>query len=76
MLAPAGSVLSVLTDIERARNSGAHYFAVSPSGTMVYAKTGNVNSLVWVDRRGNETPITTERQAYRLPALSPTASVS
>jgi Tol biopolymer transport system component len=27
--------------------------------------------LVWVDRRGKETPITTERKAFRLPALSP-----
>ncbi len=70
-LAPAGGVIQVLSNIERARNGGAHYFAVSRSGTMVYAKTGNAHSLVWVDRRGNETPITTERQAYRLPALSP-----
>ena len=70
-LTPAGGVLPVLSNIERARNSGAHYFAVSPRGTMVYAKTGSAHSLVWVDRRGNETPITAERQAYRLPALSP-----
>jgi hypothetical protein len=70
-LAPAGGVLPVLSNIERSRNGGAHYFAVAPSGAMVYAKTGNAHALVWVDRRGNETPITTERQAYRLPALSP-----
>ena len=70
-LTPAGGVLQVLSNIERSRNGGAHYFAVSPSGTMVYAKTGSAHSLVWVDRGGNETPITTERQAYRLPALAP-----
>jgi serine/threonine protein kinase/Tol biopolymer transport system component len=70
-LAPAGGVLPVLSNIERARNGGAHYFAVSPGGAMVYAKTGDAHSLVWVDRDGNETPITTERKAFRLPALSP-----
>jgi Tol biopolymer transport system component len=70
-LTPVGGVLPVLSSIERGRNSGAHYFAVSPNGTMVYAKTGDAHSLVWVDRRGKETPITTERKAFRLPALSP-----
>ena len=70
-LTPAGGVLPLLSNVERARNGGAHYFAVSPSGTMVYAKTGSAHSLVWVDRRGNETPITAERLAFRLPALSP-----
>ena len=70
-MTPVGSVLSLVSGLERARNGGGLYFAVSRNGTMIYASTGDQHSLVWVDRNGVETPLTAERQAYRLPRISP-----
>jgi hypothetical protein len=45
--------------VERGRNGGAVYFAVSPTGLLVYAPTGRRHRLMWVDRHGVETPLTT-----------------
>jgi len=49
-------------------------FAVSRDGTLVYAPSAGaseIRSLVWMDRRGNESPIGTPQRRYYLPRLSP-----
>ena len=66
-----GSVISMVSDIERGRNGGATYFAVSRTGLLVYASTGDRHQLVWVDRKGMATPISADRLAFRHPRLSP-----
>jgi len=53
-------------------STGAANFAVSRSGTLVYAPgDARARSLVWVDRRGQETPIKAPPRAYAIPRLSP-----
>jgi serine/threonine-protein kinase len=53
-------------------STGAANFAVSRSGTLVYAPGDpRARSLVWVDRRGHETLIKAPPRAYAIPRLSP-----
>jgi eukaryotic-like serine/threonine-protein kinase len=70
--------LEVLSDPARAveyvmvGSNGAANYAVSRSGTLVYAPGGAAaRSLVWVDRQGHETPLKTPPRAYAIPRLSP-----
>ncbi|MDQ6801796.1 MAG: serine/threonine-protein kinase [Acidobacteriota bacterium] len=54
-------------------NGEAHY-AVSDTGTLLYVPGGvleNKRSLLWVDRRGNETPVVTTQRPYGALAISP-----
>ena len=53
--------------------SGVAYYAVSESGTLAYVSGLGVASraLVWVDREGRETGMSTERRAFETPRLSP-----
>ena len=66
-----GPVASLVESVERARNAGAVYFAVSASGMLVYASTGYRHQLVWVDRAGAVTAISGDREAFRGPRVSP-----
>jgi eukaryotic-like serine/threonine-protein kinase len=66
-----GSPVSAVDSIERAPNAGGVFFAASQTGLMIYASTGERHALAWVDRRGNVTPITADRDAFREPRLSP-----
>jgi serine/threonine protein kinase/Tol biopolymer transport system component len=53
-------------------STGAANYAVSRSGTLVYAPgDARARSLVWVDRQGHETPIKAPPRAYAIPRLSP-----
>ena len=61
----------MVDSVERAMASGGVYFAVSRTGMLVYAPTGDRHQLVWVDRNGAETPVTSDRGAFRNPRLSP-----
>jgi len=70
-LTPIGSSTLLVDSIERGRNSGGVYFAVSAGGLLVYAGTGERHQLVWVDRKGAVSPIADERAAFRQPRLSP-----
>ena len=70
-LEPRGSPVSLVDSVERARNGGGVYFAVSPTGLLEYASTGDRHQLVWVDRSGIVTPISSDREAFRIPRLSP-----
>jgi Tol biopolymer transport system component len=54
--------------------SGAAYYAASETGALLYALGGvrpGPTRLVWVDRAGRETPLTTEAREYAMPFLSP-----
>ncbi len=66
-----GPVASVVQSVERARNAGAVYFDVAPTGRLVYAATGFRHRLVWVDRGGAASPVSPDRAAFRSPRLSP-----
>jgi hypothetical protein len=70
-LTPTGAPIPVADPVERARNSGGVYFAVSLTGLLVYAPTGRDHRLVWVDRRGVESPLSPEHGDFRIPVLSP-----
>jgi serine/threonine protein kinase len=56
-------------------NTVAGQFCISDTGSLVYAAGGIVpekmNSLVWVDQRGIEQPVTTLQFPFGLPRLSP-----
>lgn len=56
-------------------NTGAGQFSVSDSGWLVYApggiNPGRQDSLVWVDMKGNATPITSFKAWFWAPRLSP-----
>ena len=88
--ASAGTLYAVAFDLDRletigepaavvsnvaSRGTGATDFALSKTGTLVYAP-GNADvearrSLVWVDRRGTETPLPAPIRAYFALRLSP-----
>ncbi len=70
-LTPTGSPIPLVGSVERARNGGGVYFVVSRTGVLVSAATGERHEPVWVDRNGTATPITTDRQAFRNPRVSP-----
>jgi serine/threonine-protein kinase len=57
------------------QNTGAGQFGISDTGSLIYAAGGIVqdrkNSLVWVDQRGTEQPVTDKQSAYFAPRLSP-----
>jgi len=55
----------------RSSGSGASFFAVSSTGTLVYMPGGFQRSLIWVDRNGHETPLPLESRGYRFPKISP-----
>jgi Tol biopolymer transport system component len=55
-------------------SNAAANVVLSREGTLVYAPSGGageVRSLVWVDRRGDESPIGAPPRSYLLPRLSP-----
>jgi Tol biopolymer transport system component len=66
-----GSPLSMIDTVERAPGGGAIYFALSDTGLLLYTPTGERHQIVWVDRNGAETPISSDRAAFRIPRLSP-----
>jgi serine/threonine protein kinase len=71
-----GDPFTVLEGIHRASNTAPH-FAVSDSGTLLYlpewaaADTIARRTLLWVDEKGKETPISVEPDSYMFPRISP-----
>ena len=57
------------------KSTGAVNFALSSTGSLVYASAGSrfsaTSSLVWVDRDGNEEPVAAEPRDYNEFSLSP-----
>jgi len=56
-------------------NTGAGQYGISDSGSLIYAAGGVLpdlkNSLVWVDQKGTEQPVTTLQFPFLGPRLSP-----
>jgi len=69
-----GDPVTVVQDVLTKPSGGANY-AVSRPGTLVYmpgtAAETPIRSLVWVDRKGHEEPISAPLRAYGPPRLSP-----
>jgi Tol biopolymer transport system component len=70
-LRPTGAPMPLADPVERGRNSGGVYYAVSRTGLLVYAPTGRQHRLVWVTRGGVETPLGADSGDFRVPVLSP-----
>jgi hypothetical protein len=66
-----GPPVSMIDTVERAQGGGAIYFAISDTGLLLYVPTGQHHQMVWVDRNGAETPISSDRAPFRTPRLSP-----
>jgi serine/threonine-protein kinase len=75
-----GQPLPAVANVMQALNTGAWnsvagQFSVSNSGSLVYAEGGinpdREDSLVWVDHKGNATPITSFKAPFWAPRLSP-----
>ncbi len=68
-----GSPASVLGEVKAHPVSGAGYFAISPSGALLYVPGDRLarKTLVWVDRQGKATPFSGEQHDYWYPRLSP-----
>ena len=68
-----GDPVTILQGVSQ--TSGAVDYALSKNGTLAYLPAGvlttHEHSLVWVDRQGTETPVTTEKRDYRAPRISP-----
>jgi Tol biopolymer transport system component len=70
LTAGLGSV-SVLGGVFRSENGGGAYFAVSRTGSLIFAPGGHARTLVRVERSGRRTPLTDDRRGFRFPAISP-----
>jgi serine/threonine-protein kinase len=68
-----GDPLDILAGVRREAFLNELQYAVSRSGTLVYASGENANiaELVWVDRDGHEEPLGFEARAYGAFALAP-----
>jgi hypothetical protein len=70
-LRTTGSPVPLVDPVLDESNSGATEFAVSNNGTLVYQPGGVNYTLVWVDRSGRITPLSSEQRGFRFPDLSP-----
>jgi Tol biopolymer transport system component len=66
-----GVPVSVVDSAFRSMSSGVAYFAASKNGLLLYAPENPRRQLVWVDRGGRATPISSDRQAFRFARISP-----
>jgi serine/threonine-protein kinase len=73
-LAVVGTPVPVLPQVSD-KPGGAAAVAVAADGTLVYVPGGGgpalARSLVWVDRQGQETPVSAPPRRYAYPRLSP-----
>ena len=72
-LRPTGPAMPVAQDVTRAGTVGFDAFSASESGVLFY-RTGNVRpdqTLVWLDRKGNQLETTSEAQPFATVSLSP-----
>jgi len=69
-----GKPVQVLDGILTDSTTGTAQYALSASGTMVYAPGepgAEGRTLLWVDRKGATTPVLADRRDFELPRLSP-----
>jgi serine/threonine-protein kinase len=75
----SASPVRVLSGVLSDPSSGVGHFAVSPTGTLVYAAGGSLSTQarrpVWVGRSGREQPIDIEPRAIFNPRVSPDGSL-
>jgi eukaryotic-like serine/threonine-protein kinase len=73
-LAVTGEAFPVLEDVMTFPTGSAN-FALSPGGSLVYAPSGRATvtprTLVWVDRKGTETPLNAPPRSYSAARISP-----
>ena len=71
-LETTGPARLVVEDVLSNGTSGVGHFAVSANGTLIYEAGGGAETtLVWIDRRGGETPVRPEPGLYSQARLSP-----
>jgi serine/threonine-protein kinase len=73
-LAVTGSPVPILQDLATSVPDGGGQFSFSGSGRLVYVTAENTVSsypVVWVDRKGETTPLLAEPGSYANPRLSP-----
>jgi serine/threonine-protein kinase len=69
-----GDAIPVLEGVRGVSRVGSADYSISRDGTLVYVSrtdTEEENSLVWVDREGKERLVTSEKNAYLHPRISP-----
>jgi serine/threonine protein kinase/Tol biopolymer transport system component len=71
----AGAPIKVADDVLSDPASGVGHFAISDSGTLIYARGGSrsaaIRKLTWVERDGRTQVITPEPRAFETPRISP-----
>jgi serine/threonine protein kinase/Tol biopolymer transport system component len=74
-LAVTGPATKVVSGVMSDARTGGAYYAVSQTGTLVYARGAPLhiaeNRLMWVDRKGRTEAVSGERRVFRWPRLSP-----
>ena len=73
-----GKPVQVLEGVLADSTTGAAQYALSASGTLVYAPgeaRASERSLLWVDRQGEATPILADRRDFDVPRVSPDGRV-
>lgn len=73
-LSITGGAVPVVQDVLRGVNTRVANYDVTTDGSLVYiegTEQSDLNSLVWVDRNGGETPISIEPGVYTYPRISP-----
>src|SRR5204863_10142449 len=69
-----GPPFQVMDGVFMSSNTGMAAFAISPSGSLVYAtgaEEGGQRVPTWVDRSGRATPLPVPPRSYLHPRLSP-----
>jgi len=69
-----GEPVPILEGIRHNPPPGSLDYALSDAGTLAYVPAGGASEerrLLWVDRKGFESPVTEEKRSYRNPSLSP-----
>jgi serine/threonine protein kinase len=72
------NVMHITNTGNSANNLGIGQFSISENGSIVYVSGGIIpkwkNLLIWVDRNGDERPVSSRFQEYLTPMLSPDGS--
>ncbi|HSE30218.1 MAG TPA: protein kinase [Pyrinomonadaceae bacterium] len=72
-----GQPVAILTGVAGDRTTGAVHFSAADDGTLAYvpgSATTGIRTLVWVDKGGNQTPVSIPRGQLNDPQISPDGS--
>jgi eukaryotic-like serine/threonine-protein kinase len=73
-LSVTGSPKSLVADVDSYFTTGLAHFGVSSDGSLFYIPRPHdeyERELIWVDRSGTSTPVTSVRRTYQQPKISP-----